>query len=276
LTETEEKIEEFKRLVAQIDIPIRQVLIEARLVTASTDIVRDLGVEWTAGYIDNGDDSSAFVGGNVNDDIDLNNGLLTGDFGSVDLGAVSATSDIAFGYVTDNFLVELELSALESEGYGEIISQPKVVTGDQQTAVIRSGSEIPFQQASASGATTTAYRDATLSLEVTPQITPDDHIILNLTVNQDAIGEVVAFGANSAPTIDVTEVDTQVLVKNGETIVLGGIFQSNETFAELKVPLLGDIPLVGNFFKRTTRDTEKTELLIFITPRLLEDPVRRQ
>ncbi len=276
LTETEEKIEEFKRLVSQIDIPIRQVLIEARLVTASTDIVRDLGVEWTAGYIDNGDDSSAFVGGNLNDDIALNNGVLTGDFGSVDLGAVSATSDIAFGYVTDNFLVELELSALESEGYGEIISQPKVVTGDQQTAVIRSGSEIPFQQASASGATTTAYRDATLSLEVTPQITPDDHIILNLTVNQDAIGEVVAFGANSAPTIDVTEVDTQVLVKNGETIVLGGIFQSNETYAEVKVPFISDIPVVGNLFKRTTRDTDKTELLIFITPRLLEDPVRRQ
>ncbi len=276
LTETEGKIEEFKRLVSQIDIPIRQVLIEARLVTASTDIVRDLGVEWTAGYIDNGDDSSAFVGGNLNDDIALNNGVLTGDFGSVDLGAVSATSDIAFGYVTDNFLVELELSALESEGYGEIISQPKVVTGDQQTAVIRSGSEIPFQQASASGATTTAYRDATLSLEVTPQITPDDHIILNLTVNQDAIGEVVAFGANSAPTIDVTEVDTQVLVKNGETIVLGGIFQSNETYAEVKVPFISDIPVVGNLFKRTTRDTDKTELLIFITPRLLEDPVRRQ
>ncbi|GAB2188588.1 type IV pilus secretin PilQ [Sessilibacter sp. MAH2] len=275
LTDTEDKIEDFKRLVTQIDIPIRQVLIEARIVTASTDFVRDLGVEWSAGYIDNGDNDSFFVGGNVNNDLDLNNGVLGGDFGSVDLGATSATSDIAFGYVRDNFLVELELSALESEGYGEVISQPKVVTGDQQPASIRSGSEVPFQQASASGATTTQYRDAVLSLEVTPQITPDDHIILNLVVNQDAIGEVVAFGANSAPTIDVTEVQTQVLVKNGETIVLGGIFQSTENVAELKVPFLGDLPIVGNLFKRTTKDIDKSELLIFITPRLLEDPVRR-
>ncbi|WP_317932193.1 type IV pilus secretin PilQ family protein [Halioxenophilus sp. WMMB6] len=276
LTDTEEKIEEFKTLIRQIDIPIRQVLIEARLVTASTDFTRDLGVQWSTGYLDVNSDRAVYSGGNLANDLAFDNGVLSGDFGAVDLGTVAATGDIAFGYVTDNFLVDLELSALESEGYGEVISQPKVVTGDKQTATIRSGSEVPFQQASSSGATTTAYREATLRLEVTPQITPDDHIILDLTVNQDAIGEVVAFGNSSAPTIDVTEVKTQVLVKNGETIVLGGIFQSTETNAVAKVPFLGDIPVVGNLFKRKTHDTEKNELLIFITPRLLQEPVRRQ
>ncbi len=276
LTDTEDKIEEFKTLIRQIDIPIRQVLIEARIVTASTDFSRDLGVQWSTGYLDANDDGTAFVGGNQAQDLAFDSGVLSGDFGVVDLGAVGPAGDIAFGYVTDNFLVDLELSALESEGFGEVISQPKVVTGDKQTATIRSGSEVPFQQASSSGATTTAYREATLRLEVTPQITPDDHIILDLAVNQDAIGEVVAFGASSAPTIDVTEVITQVLVKNGETIVLGGIFQSVETNSTTKVPLLGDIPVVGNLFKRKQRDTEKNELLIFITPRLLEQPVHRQ
>lgn len=279
LTDTEDKIEAFKLLIRQIDIPIRQVLIEARLVTAGTDFARDLGIQWSGGYIeDNNDGGVHYVAGNTANDLDFNEntGILSGDFGLVDLGAAGSTGDIAFGYVTDNFLIDLELSALESEGYGEVISQPKVVTGDKQTATIRSGSEVPFQQASSSGATTTAYREATLRLEVTPQITPDDHIILDLAVNQDAIGEVVAFGASSAPTIDVTEVITKVLVKNGETIVLGGIFQSTETNSVTKVPFLGDIPWVGNLFKRRTRDTEKNELLIFITPRLLEEPVRRQ
>jgi len=276
LTDTEDKIEAFKTLIRQIDIPIRQVLIEARLVTASTDFSRDLGIKWSSGYVNSDNDASTYVGGNTANDLAFDNGVLSGDFGVVDLGAVGPSGDIAFGYVTDNFLVDLELSALESEGYGEVISQPKVVTGDKQTATIRSGSEVPFQQASSSGATTTAYREATLRLEVTPQITPDDHIILDLAVNQDAIGEVVAFGASSAPTIDVTEVITQVLVKNGETIVLGGIFQSVETNSTTKVPLLGDIPVVGNLFKRRQKDTEKNELLIFITPRLLEEPVHRQ
>ncbi|BFM05190.1 type IV pilus secretin PilQ family protein [Halioxenophilus aromaticivorans] len=276
LTDTEDKIAEFKVLISQIDIPIRQVLIEARIVTASTDFSRDLGVQWSTGYLDTNDKGSAYVGGNTAQDLAFDSGVLSGDFGAVDLGATGPAGDIAFGYVTDNFLVDLELSALESEGFGEVISQPKVVTGDKQTATIRSGSEVPFQQASSSGATTTAYREATLRLEVTPQITPDDHIILDLAVNQDAIGEVVAFGASSAPTIDVTEVITQVLVKNGETIVLGGIFQSVETNSTTKVPLLGDIPVVGNLFKRKQRDTEKNELLIFITPRLLEQPVHRQ
>ena len=276
LTDTEDKIEAFKELIRQIDIPIRQVLIEARIVTASTDFAKDLGVQWSVGYVEANDDGAAFIGGNQFNDLDVTNGVLSGDFGAVNAPAAGSVGDIAFGYVTDNFLVDLELSALESEGEGEVISQPKVLTGDQQTAIIRSGSEVPFQEASSSGATTTSFREATLSLEVTPQITPDDHIILDLNVSQDVIGEVVSFGASSAPTIDVTEVETQVLVKNGETIVLGGIFQSTETYAETKVPLLGDIPFVGNLFKRRTRDTEKNELLVFITPRLLEEPVRRQ
>ncbi|GLS24502.1 type IV pilus secretin PilQ [Marinibactrum halimedae] len=275
LTDTEEKIQEFKRLVEQIDIPIRQVLIEARIVTASADFARQLGVEWSSATLDVNDDSVGFAGGNLAGDLQFDSGTLSGDFGVVDLGVAGAAADIAFGYITDDSLIGLELSALESEGTGEIISQPKVVTGDKQTATIRSGSEIPYQEASASGATTTAYREATLKLEVTPQITPDDHIILDLAVNQDAIGENVLLGTGAAPTIDITEVITQVLVKNGETIVLGGIFQSVESVTERKVPLLGDIPYVGRLFKNDSRDTEKNELLIFITPKLLEDPVRR-
>lgn len=285
LTDTEDKIEAFKKLIRQIDIPIQQVLIEARLVSASTDFAHEIGVQWQQGTVHSGGRGNSaatggynsYIGGNLDnnrDNLQAGN-LLTGDFGAVDLGVNAAASRIAFGYVTNDYLIGLELSALESEGIGEVISQPKVVTGDKQTAVIRSGSEIPFQEASASGATTTAYREATLRLEVTPQITPDDHIILDLSVNQDAVGEVVAFGASSAPTIDVTEVQTQVLVKNGETIVLGGIFQSVETVSESKVPLLGDIPVIGNLFKRNSQNTEKTELLIFITPRLLQNPDHR-
>merc|ERR1711916_250707 len=154
LTDTEEKIESFRELIRQIDIPIQQVLIEARIVTASADFARDLGVEWSAGYLDVSDDGTTYGGGNIFNDLNFNNGVLTGDFGAVDLGASGAAGDIAFGYVTDNFLVDLELSALESEGDGEVISQPKVVTGDKQTAIIRSGTEIPFLEASSSGAAT--------------------------------------------------------------------------------------------------------------------------
>jgi type IV pilus assembly protein PilQ len=165
------------------------------------------------------------------------------------------------------FLLDLELSALESQGQSETIARPKVITADQQDASISSGVEIPFQEASSSGATSTSFKSATLSLNVKPQITPDDRIIMELSVTQDTIGAVF----NGIPSINTNEVETKVLVNNGETIVLGGIFTTEKRDSITKTPLLGDLPLIGRLFRRRTEDESKQELLIFITPRLISD-----
>ena len=176
-------------------------------------------------------------------------------------------SSIAVGISTFDYLLDLELSAVETDGNAEIVSQPRVITADGQTASIQSGTEIPYQEASSSGATSISFKSAVLKLEVTPQITPDDRIIMDLKINQDSIGEVTAAG----PTIDTNALETQVLVENGETIVLGGIFRSEETFATTKTPFFGDIPLIGVLFRRTEHVESKAELLVFITPRLVKD-----
>jgi len=164
-------------------------------------------------------------------------------------------------------MLDLELSAMESDGKAEIISQPRVITADGQTARIQAGSQIPYEQAAASGATTITFKEAVLKLEVTPQITPDDRILMDLIINKDAIGEVI----NNIPTIDTNELETQVLVNNGETIVLGGIFQSEEVTQIDKTPFFGDLPVIGRLFRRTSHTEDKSELLIFITPRLVKD-----
>ncbi len=165
-----------------------------------------------------------------------------------------------------------ELSALEASGQSEIVSQPKVITGDKENAIIKSGTEVPYQEASASGETTTSFKEAVLALDVTPNITPDDRIMLKLKINQDSIGGLVA-GENGAqiPTIDTTELSTNVLVKNGETIVLGGVFRSEDVESTDKVPFFGDLPYVGALFSRHSVSKNKNELLIFITPRILAD-----
>lgn len=276
LTDTAEKIAGFKDLVEQLDIPIRQVLIEARIVIANSDFRRELGVRWGGtgvNFSDTGDSVIQFgpSSNDVNGDaIDIFNGSsnLADDSLLVDLGVAAATSSFAVSYLTDSSYVDLELSALENEGFGEVISQPKVLTGDKQTALIRSGSEIAFQEASSSGATTTSFKEAVLELEVTPQITPDDRVILDLSIKQDAIGDLI-FGGE--PTIDVTELTTQVLVDNGETLVLGGIFQMTSNDTEEKVPFLSDIPFIGRAFKNTVTAQEKQEILIFITPKILSE-----
>ena len=190
----------------------------------------------------------------------------------VDLGVSPATSGFAIGFTSNDLFLTAELSALESSGQGEIVSQPKIITGDKQQATIKSGQEVPYQEGAASGATTVSFKEAVLKLDVIPNITPDDRILLDLVINQDSVGELVPSGTGGLiPTINTTELTTQVLVGNGETVVLGGVFENNELITVKKVPWLGDIPYLGVLFKNTANTTEKKETLIFITPRILSE-----
>lgn len=268
--ETSEKLDEIRRLVSTWDVPVRQVSIEARIVRAQTNVAENLGVRWGGAAYDVSGDNVFSVGGSQNAVEEArqaaggtNNTITFPDALAVDLGVTGqGASSFAIGLGSDDFLVDLELSALESDGQAEVVSQPRVVTADRQTARIKSGEEIPYQKASSSGATSVSFKEAVLALEVTPQITPDDKIIMDLVVNQDSRGEVTA----GIPAINTNEVTTQVLVGNGETVVLGGIFQSEVTTTTTKTPFLGDIPYLGRLFKRTEHIDERSELLIFITP----------
>ena len=273
--ETADKLEEIRRLVTTWDVPVRQVSIEARIVRAQTNVAEDIGVRWGgAAYNVDGDDVVTIGGslGTLQEARDAAGGgsntiSFPGALG-VDLGVSGeGASSFAIGWGSDDFLVDLELSALESDGRAEVVSQPRVVTADRQTASIKSGEEIPYQKAASSGATSVSFKEAVLSLEVTPQITPDDKIIMDLVVNQDSRGEVTA----GIPSINTNEVMTQVLVANGETVVLGGIFQSEVTTQTTKTPFLGDIPYLGRLFKRTEHINERSELLIFITPKIIKN-----
>lgn len=272
--ETQEKLEEIRRLIGTWDIPVRQVSIEARIVRAQTTVAESLGIRWGGAAYDVSGDNVTTIGGSLGtlqearDAAAGQSSTITfpGALG-VDLGVSGdGASSIAIGFGSDDFLVDLELSALASDGKAEVVSQPRVVTADRQTAKIKSGEEIPYQEASSSGATSVSFKEAALSLEVTPQITPDDKVIMDLTVNQDSRGEVTA----GIPSINTNEVTTQVLVGNGETVVLGGIFQSEATTTVTKTPFLGDIPYLGALFKRTVQSDERSELLIFITPKILK------
>jgi type IV pilus assembly protein PilQ len=272
--ETSAKLEEIRRLVSTWDVPVRQVSIEARIVRAQTNAAQNLGIRWGgAGYDVSGDNVFSVGGsqgavGEARDAASGSGGGITFPGAlAVDLGVSGdGASSFALGWGSDNFLVDLELSALESDGQAEVVSQPRVVTADRQTASIKSGEEIPYQKASSSGATSVSFKEAVLSLEVTPQITPDDKIIMDLVVNQDSRGEVTA----GIPSINTNEVTTQVLVGNGETVVLGGIFQSEVATQVTKTPFLGDIPYLGALFKRTEHVNERSELLIFITPKIVK------
>ncbi|MGD8175930.1 type IV pilus secretin PilQ [Marinimicrobium sp. ARAG 43.8] len=279
ITDTAERIEAFKRLVDQIDIPIRQVMIEARLVIANTDFRREMGVRWGGVGFNASSDALVEIGGSTagldsspaspaewlsgSGTLDLEENMM------VDLGVANPAGSFAFSVLTDSAFIDLELSALENTGQAEIVSQPKVITGDKQQATIMSGTEIPYQEASASGATTTSFKEAVLKLDVTPQITPDNRIIMDLVINQDSVGALNQI--SGIPSIDVTEVMTKVLVQNGQTVVLGGIFQVEQIEGVDKVPLLGDIPVLGRLFKREVRSQEKRELLVFITPKIMAD-----
>jgi type IV pilus assembly protein PilQ len=278
VTDTAERIEAFKKLVEQIDIPIRQVMIEARIVIANTDFRRELGIQWGGiSYgLSNGtltEGSGSFKG--LSSDPGTPYDFLTGNGKTdmiqnniVNLGVSKPAGSIAAGILTDNAFLDMELSALENSGYAEVVAQPKVITSDKQKAIIKSGKEIAYQEASASGATTTSFREAVLKLEVTPQITPDNHVIMELLIFKDAVGEVTLSGV---PTIDITRLETRVLVNNGETIVLGGVFGLDTLKSDIKVPLLGDIPYLGRLFKHSIDKQTKTELLIFVTPKIIAD-----
>ncbi len=280
LQDTANSIEAVRRAIKVLDIPVRQVLIEARIVVASTNVGENLGIRWGGGYGVLKNDKIFTAGGNRSattaynnivvdrlngddpEDFDLNNANVV----NLPVNSANATT-FGIGVNAFDYMLDLELSAMESDGKAEIISQPRVITADGQTARIQAGSQIPYEEASASGATTITFKEAVLKLEVTPQITPDDRILMDLIINKDAIGEVI----NNIPTIDTNELETQVLVNNGETIVLGGIFQSEDVTQIDKTPFFGDLPVIGRLFRRTTHTEDKSELLIFITPRLVKD-----
>jgi type IV pilus assembly protein PilQ len=283
ITDTTERIEAFKRLVDQIDIPIRQVMIEARIVIANTNFERELGVRWGGiGYNENKNRIIDFAGSR--EGLDDTGGTSPRDWfvsnpadgksfdmneaDAVNLAVSSPYASAAIGVLTDNTYLDLELSALENSGYAEIVSQPKVITSDKQLAIIKSGKEIGFLETAPSGGTTTGFREAVLKLEVTPQITPDNRIIMDLNVWKDSVASIEVSGR---PTLDITRLQTKVLVNNGQTVVLGGVFSVEGTKGESKVPVLGDIPYLGRLFKKTVDNQFKTELLIFVTPKLMSD-----
>jgi type IV pilus assembly protein PilQ len=283
-----ERIAEIRRLVSRLDIPVRQVLIESRIVIVRDDFSRDLGIRWGVTAVeDRSDGLLAVTGGGAGTDTIVNSAIgninssgqpfpvnlpLQNDRYNVNLPVANPAGKLALALLDDNFLVDLELSALQAEGRGEVVSSPRVITANQKQASIRQGVEIPYQESSSSGATTTQFKEAVLSLTVTPQITPDDRIILDLEVTKDSVGAVVTNErGGSVPSIDTRAIQTQVLVNNGQTVVLGGIYETEESEDYSKVPVLGDIPGIGALFRSTRKVSNKSELLIFVTPKILRE-----
>ncbi len=282
ITDTADRLENFRRVISQLDIPVRQVLIEARIVTATANFSEELGIKWGGGYLErNGASNALRVGGSETTLTELQ-GVLVGDDSKittpgdlvVDLGVTTpGATSFAIGYSgLGNYLIDLELSAFAKDGHAEVVSRPKVITADKSTAIIESGVEIPYQEATSSGATNVSFKDAVLALEVTPQITPDDRVIMKLNVKQDTVGIVF----NGVPSINTNEVETEVLVANGETVVLGGIFTTDKNVSTTKTPFLGDLPYIGRIFRNTLERDDKQELLIFITPRIISDSLTEQ
>ena len=273
LTETQDRINQLRRLLEQIDIPVKQVLIEARIVKASDSFKRESGIRWgSAGDITMGDDNASLLYGNNLETIGaLRAGEVPADNLIVDLGTSSGrTGGIAFGTVDSDFLLDLELELYESEGTGETISRPTIITSDKSTASVNSGSQIPYQSDTGGGATATAFINATVGLTVTPQITPDDRIILQLNVTNNSRGDPTADGP---PAIDTESIQTEVIVDDGETVVLGGLYQTRTDLIQQKTPVLGDLPVLGRLFRNSARTNDKDELLIFITPRIIREGV---
>lgn len=271
IRDTLESIDEARRVINALDVPVKQVLIESRMVTVRDNVDEQLGVRW--GFTGASGDNS--VSGSLIGADSTGQGTVPdiGDRLNVNLPVSSAAGTIGFqiANLLDGNILDLELSALEAENKGEIIASPRITVANQQEAYIEQGTEIPFVQATSSGATSVEFKKAVLSLKVTPHITPDDRIILNLVVTQDTRGDTVSTSTGPAVAIDTQEISTQVLVDNGETIVLGGIFQQVSTNDVSKVPLLGDIPYLGNLFKTTSTIEQKRELLIFVTPKIIEE-----
>ncbi|WP_395340093.1 type IV pilus secretin PilQ [Ningiella sp. W23] len=271
IRDTQESIDEAREVVETLDIPVKQVLIESRMVTVRENADEQLGVRW--GFTGTGSDSTS--SGSIEGADTAGGGILPSIDNrlNVNLPVANPAGRIGFqiANLVDGNVLDLELSALESENKGEIIASPRITVANQQEAYIEQGTEIPFVQAASSGATAVEFKKAVLSLRVTPQITPDNRIILNLVVTQDTRGETVSTPTGPAVAIDTQEISTQVLVENGETIVLGGIFQQTSADNVSKVPLFGDLPVVGNLFKTSQKLEEKRELLIFVTPKIITE-----
>jgi len=289
--DTAERLQDIRRLVRTLDVPIKQVLIESRIVIVNDDFSRELGVRLgVTAYDENsaGDGAIVTSGSGSGTDTMVNSiidnlgttGLVTpvevptlGDRYNVNVPIADAAGRFSLAVLERDYLVDLELSALEAEGRGEIVSTPRVITANQKEARIEQGVEIPYQQSASSGATTIQFKKAVLSLEVTPQITPDNNIIMDLRVHKDNVGEVISTGGlgGTVPSIDTRAVETQVLVEDGQTVVLGGIYETERRETIRKVPFLGDIPAIGVLFRSKQMKNDKSELLIFVTPRILEE-----
>ncbi len=277
--QTQERLDELRRIVTQLDIPVRQVMIEARIVEANVGYDKALGVRWGGSAVNDqwsayGKDGSRSIdddgvlrlpGSDTVGNFTLDEGVAPVPF--VDMGVLGSTSGVGIGFISDHLLLDLQLSAMEKTGNGEVVSQPKVMTADKETAKILKGTEVPYQEASSSGATSTSFKEAALSLEVTPQITPDNRIIMEVKVTKDAPDFRNA--VNGVPPIDKNEVNAKVLVNDGETVVIGGVFSNSQSKSVDKVPFLGDVPYLGRLFRRDVVTDAKSELLVFLTPRIL-------
>ncbi len=290
--DTAERLQNIRRMVRTLDIPIKQVLIESRIVVVNDDFSRDLGVRLgVTAFEENSTDGVTVISGNgFGTDTMINSSLenladpANGTIFPIQLPALNnrynvnvpisdAAGRFSLAVLETDYLVDLELTALEAEGRGEIVSTPRVITANQKEAIIEQGVEIPYQQSASSGATTIQFKKAVLSLTVTPQITPDDNIIMDLRVHKDSVGDIISTGGlgGTVPSIDTRAVQTQVLVGDGQTVVLGGIYETERRETINKVPVLGDIPFAGALFRSKQRLDNKAELLIFVTPRILDE-----
>ena len=290
--DTAERLQDIRRMVTTLDVPIKQVLIESRIVVVSDDFSRDLGVrlgltafnenstDGITSISGTGSGTDTMIGSVLGNLADPANGTIypvqlpqLGNRYNVNVPITDAAGRFALAILESDFLVDLELTALEAEGRGEIVSTPRVITANQKEARIEQGVEIPYQQSASSGASTIQFKKAVLSLTVTPQITPDNKIIMDLKVHKDNVGDIISTGGlgGTVPSIDTRSIETQVLVADGQTVVLGGIYETERRETINKVPFLGDIPFLGNLFKSKSRVDNKAELLIFVTPRILEE-----
>lgn len=316
ITDTAERIVDIRNLVLELDRPVRQVLIESRIVIARNNFAHELGVRFGVTSITQGDRGNVFsTSGSITANDRINSVVLANRLGgsrpgtgitagngagggslpgvapgdepgdpievpplnerlNVNLPVANPAGSFGFSLLAADYLLDLELSALESEGIGEVISTPRVITANQAEAFIQQGVEIPFEQATSSGATAVQFKEAVLELRVTPLITPDNRVQMTVGVKQDTVGEIFpTAGGGQVPSIDTRELSTKILVDNGQTIVLGGVFQDERNYNVSKVPVLGDVPVLGNLFRRRSNEDEKRELLIFITPTILDDRV---
>lgn len=284
LNDTAQKIDQIRKMIDLLDVSVKQVMIEARIVRANTDFTKEMGVKWgilSQGITRNND---LLVGGSDQTLWDLKTPDDDGKYDiqrpdnlNVDLGVQGvAAGKIAFGLINmSDFMLDLELSALQADGYGEVISTPKILTADKQQARVASGQQIPYQTTETAGGTataTTSFKDALLSLDVTPSITPDGKVQMKLNITSDS---PAGAAPNGEIILNKNEIDTNVLVDNGETVVLGGIFEQETRNQQTKVPFLGDLPAIGRLFRRDLKSESKRELLIFVTPRIVNDSQSR-